>query len=157
MIDHGHRSPSLYGAATLQREGDYWTLEFDGRLCRVRHAKGLAFLAELLTQPGAQVSALALQRLVEEGGEVADPPPDAVAWEKGRLNVTRALKLLLKKIVAYHPSAAAHLASALRTGKICSYNPDPKLAIGWKVSTDPAAISLAQSADADRAREANRT
>ena len=129
----------------MQREGDYWTLEFDGRVCRIRHAKGLSFLAALLAHPGSRISAIALQRLAEDVGCPADVQPDEEspgAWEKARLNVTRALRLQLRKIATYHPSAAGHIGAALRTGRLCSYAPDPKLLIEWKVSTDLAPTSV---------------
>lgn len=133
---NGARSP--YGTATLQREGDYWALEFDGRVCRLRHAKGVAYLAALLAQPGRRIAALDLHRRVEERQprpvEGAVEKPDSS--EKIRLNVTRALRVMLRKIVAYHPSAGGHLAASIKTGKFCSYTPDPKLGIDWKVSID---------------------
>jgi hypothetical protein len=125
-------------------------------MCRVRHAKGLSFLARLLAHPGDRMSALELQRAVEAGGGEAEAENEPLSWEKARLNVTRALRLLLKKIAAYHPSAAAHLASAIRTGKLCSYTPDPKLAIDWQVSTDPVPIRPDQNGSAARLRGADR-
>lgn len=44
----------------LVREGDYWTVAFDGREFRVRHSKGLGYLAVLLNRPGVEVAALEL-------------------------------------------------------------------------------------------------
>jgi hypothetical protein len=132
-------APSPYGAARLRREGDYWALELDGRVCRVRHGKGLSFLAELLAHPGGSISAYELDRLVERGRHPAGVEGDAEepgAAERARLNVTRSVRLLLRKIALYHPSAGAHLAASIKTGKSCSYAPDPKLAIDWTVSTE---------------------
>jgi hypothetical protein len=42
------------------REGDYWSVAFDGRVTRLRDAKGLRYLARLLTQPGREIHALDL-------------------------------------------------------------------------------------------------
>ena len=42
----------------LVREGDYWTVAFDGREFRARHSKGIGYLAELLSRPGVPLSAL---------------------------------------------------------------------------------------------------
>jgi hypothetical protein len=138
---------ALYGPASLRREGDYWTLEFDGRICRLRHAKGVCFLAELLVHRGRRIAALDLDRTAEEGRRVVEEGAEEPgSSEKARLNVTRALRLLLRKIAAYHPSAGGHLAASIKTGKFCSYAPDPRLAIDWKVSIDVAPpVALARS------------
>src|SRR5688572_9035086 len=40
------------------REGDYWSVAFDGRTTRLRDARGLRYLARLLTQPGREIHAL---------------------------------------------------------------------------------------------------
>jgi len=42
------------------REGDYWSLEFDGRTVRVRDLKGMHYLARLLAHPGREFHALDL-------------------------------------------------------------------------------------------------
>jgi tetratricopeptide (TPR) repeat protein len=47
------------------REGDYWSVAFDGRTTRLRDAKGLRYLARLLTQPGREIHALDL--VIEDG------------------------------------------------------------------------------------------
>jgi non-specific serine/threonine protein kinase len=39
----------------LRREGDYWTLNGDGRVARVRGMRGLDYLAELLRHPYEQI------------------------------------------------------------------------------------------------------
>jgi tetratricopeptide (TPR) repeat protein len=46
--------------ATLTREGEYWTLAFEGRITRLRHSKGLRYLAELLAHPGMELHAIDL-------------------------------------------------------------------------------------------------
>jgi AAA ATPase domain len=45
---------------TFRREGDYWLVEFDGGIIRVRDAKGMAYLARLLANPGREVHVLDL-------------------------------------------------------------------------------------------------
>jgi pimeloyl-ACP methyl ester carboxylesterase len=59
-----HMEPATGGGSALVgelvREGDYWTVVFDGRELRVRHSKGLGYLAELLSRPGVSLSALEL-------------------------------------------------------------------------------------------------
>src|SRR5262249_33862263 len=46
-------------------EGDYWTLAFAGRLCRLRDAKGLHHIAHLLAHPGEHIAALDLLTALE--------------------------------------------------------------------------------------------
>jgi pimeloyl-ACP methyl ester carboxylesterase len=50
---------------TFRREGEYWTLAFAGRLCRVRDAKGLHHVAHLLGRPGVQVPAAELMATLD--------------------------------------------------------------------------------------------
>ena len=47
------------------REGEYWTVVFNGRVSRVRDAKGLQYLAHLLRHPGEEVHALALVSAID--------------------------------------------------------------------------------------------
>ena len=55
--------------ASLRREGDVWTLALDGRTLRVRHAKGVEYLATLLEHPDVEVHALDL------AGAAPEPAP----------------------------------------------------------------------------------
>lgn len=43
--------------STFCREGEYWTLEYLGRRCRLRDSKGLQFIANLIGTPGREVRA----------------------------------------------------------------------------------------------------
>ena len=55
--------PSGEGAAAPQlfrREGDFWTLAFAGRVCRLRDVKGLHHIARLLREPGRSFTPAAL-------------------------------------------------------------------------------------------------
>jgi len=42
----------------FRREGEYWTISFEGVTCRLRDVRGLHFLAQLLDRPGQEVHAL---------------------------------------------------------------------------------------------------
>src|SRR6266571_2918582 len=44
----------------LRKEGEYWTVGYDGRVFRLKDTKGLAYLAQLLRHPGTQFHALDL-------------------------------------------------------------------------------------------------
>jgi pimeloyl-ACP methyl ester carboxylesterase/class 3 adenylate cyclase len=47
-------------AGEMVREGDYWTAVFGERELRVRDCKGMGYLAELLSRPGTEITALQL-------------------------------------------------------------------------------------------------
>ena len=44
----------------FRREGDYWSVEFEGRTVRVRDLKGMRYLAQLLAHPGREFHVLDL-------------------------------------------------------------------------------------------------
>src|SRR4051794_6430427 len=44
----------------FRREGDYWSVVFDGRTVRVRDLKGIRYLAQLLANPGREIHVLDL-------------------------------------------------------------------------------------------------
>jgi hypothetical protein len=52
--------------------------------------------------------------------------------ERARVNVTRAIKLALRKITEHHPALGQHVATTIKTGVYCSYTPDPRLPIMWQ-------------------------
>jgi hypothetical protein len=51
--------------------------------------------------------------------------------ERARLNVTRAIRAVLRTLSRVHPSLARHLSLTIRTGRYCSYTPDPRAPIRW--------------------------
>jgi tetratricopeptide (TPR) repeat protein len=115
----------------LRHEGDHWTVEFAGRALRVRDAKGIRLLAQLLRRPGEEVHVVSLVAAAEGG-----PPPDVsrVAVdesERHRVSVTRAIHGLLDRIASTHPDLAEHLTRTVRTGTVCSYTPDARLPTTW--------------------------
>jgi len=188
----------------FRREGDYWTIAYDGKAFRLRDAKGLAYLAELLRNPDREISALDLLAGKTESGR-ADAPgtgearisgdlgnagevldvqaraeyrrrledlreelaeaesfndPDratrlreevefltdelaratglggrsrkaASAAERARLNVTMALRSAFKRIGENSPSLGRYLAATVKTGRFCSYSPDPENPVRW--------------------------
>jgi len=76
-----HRDPlDEQPAATVnvfRREGDYWTLIFDGSTVRVRDVKGMHYLARLLADPGREYHVLDL--VAAETGGVAHPDSSQAA------------------------------------------------------------------------------
>jgi hypothetical protein len=53
--------------------------------------------------------------------------------ERARLNATRAIRAAMAKLAAANPSLGRHLAATVRTGRYCSYTPDPRLPIAWRL------------------------
>src|SRR5262245_49124550 len=49
-----------FGQGLFRQEGEYWTLGYAGHLCRLKEARGLAHLAQLLRFPGIEFHALDL-------------------------------------------------------------------------------------------------
>lgn len=55
------------------------------------------------------------------------------ASERARQAVTKALKSALGRIAAESPALSRHLASTVRTGTYCRYDPDPRVPITWRL------------------------
>jgi hypothetical protein len=62
-------------AGRFRREGEFWTIVFDGEAVRMKHSKGLAYLARLLERPGRELHALDLAQY-GVGGAVARQPAE---------------------------------------------------------------------------------
>ena len=59
----------------FRRDGDYWTLVYEGQECRLKDAKGVHYLAALMHNPGREFHVLDLLLLT-------DPPPATTAAEE---------------------------------------------------------------------------
>jgi hypothetical protein len=84
---------SVKGDAVFRREGELWTLVFDGHTARVTDVKGLPDIARLLARPGLDVHCL----------ELADRPlaaaaPDAVLDERARREIQERARDLQREI-----------------------------------------------------------
>jgi len=60
----------------FRREGEYWSIGFEGDAFRLRDSKGLRHLSVLLAAPGREIHSLALVSAVE-GHAPPGRPPDA--------------------------------------------------------------------------------
>jgi len=189
--------------AMFRREGDYWTVSWQGKLFRLKDAKGLHYIAHLLAKPGCQVLARELAAtgtaprnrraasdrggtstdLGDAGalldakaraqyrlriGELREELAEAVrlndAWraarlrselesigdqiaaavglggrnrkaashtERARLMVTKAIKAAIAKIRASDAALGRHLATSIKTGNCCAYDPGPVPPVSW--------------------------
>lgn len=79
-------APSASAETTARQifrcEGDYWTLSFGGRVCRLRGVKGMRYLAHLLDNPHREIHALDLVGAVDAQGAAREP-----VAESGELSV----------------------------------------------------------------------
>jgi non-specific serine/threonine protein kinase len=53
--------------------------------------------------------------------------------ERARLNVTRAIRAAMENLARANPALGRHLSSTIRTGRYCSYTPDPRAEIAWEL------------------------
>lgn len=189
----------------FRREGDYWTIAWNGNVVRLKDAKGLRHIAHLLANPGREFLACELawtegvpderRRRVGDGDTPArlgdaGPVIDAKARdqyrrriddlqeelaealglndtgraeraraeleslrdhlsaamglagrsrvagsnaERARLMVTKAIKTAIAKIRAGDAALGRHLASSIKTGNRCAYDPGPGPAVAWEL------------------------
>lgn len=116
------RNPVWADQQVFRREGEYWTVAYQGRVMRLRHAKGFVYLASLLRRPGTGV------HVTELAGQGAR---DEASVQRARLAVTKAIKIALARIDAAHPGLGRHLTATIRRGYVCVYLPDPRSPIVW--------------------------
>lgn len=74
-------------AGHFRREGDYWTISYDGRTVRVRDAKGMGYLARLLADPGREFHALDLAGGGLNGSKPAADEPGLSVGDLGDAGV----------------------------------------------------------------------
>src|SRR5262249_17338428 len=122
---HAHRQ-------VLRRDKDHWTVEYEGRACRLRDSKGMHLLVHLLRHTGEEFHAASLVAAASGAPLVPIPSLDQAASERARVSVTRAGHGLLDRIAAAHPALGQHPARTVRTGTVCSYAPDPRLPSTWE-------------------------
>ncbi|HLU48965.1 MAG TPA: hypothetical protein VK116_12810, partial [Planctomycetota bacterium] len=58
--------------AALCREGDFWSITFRGETIRVRHMRGLEYIATLIARPGTECWAIDLAGMGEEARGAGD-------------------------------------------------------------------------------------
>jgi hypothetical protein len=66
----------------IRREGEYWTIAYEGRVFRLREAKGLRYLAHLLSEPGRHFHASDLLRAL--GDSPHNRGPEAFSGRDAR-------------------------------------------------------------------------
>jgi len=71
------------GSAVLAREGDVWRLDYEGRVLRVRDAKGMRHLALLLANPGVEFHAVDVATAAEGGAAPGAEAAEGLAVRAG--------------------------------------------------------------------------
>jgi len=200
------RIPGSASCPTIfRREGDFWTLSWQGKVTRIKDAKGLHYIAFLLGSPGRQILARELaasgtatgnhRAALDRGSTIADLGDAGVMLdakareqyrrriaqlreelteadrlsdtgrtaclraeleslgdqlaaavglggrerkaashsERARLMVTKAIKAALAKIRAADAAMGRHLATSIKTGNCCAYDPGPPPTIYWQL------------------------
>jgi hypothetical protein len=117
--------------ALLVREGDVWTVGYPGAVFRLRDSLGFRYLAILLREPERSFPATELAATAAPAG--APRPRDPRRAEHARVNVTRAIKAAVRKIARQDSSLGRYLATTIRTGAVCTYTPDLRLPLSWKL------------------------
>jgi hypothetical protein len=132
MLARAQQGSQHEQANVIRCDGEYWTLVFDGRGCHVRDTRGLHWLALLLRNPGQEFPVLTVETAGRGAASTADENrDDPAATERARVRITRALQAARTRIAAAHPELGRHLDCTIRTGRVCSYVPDPRLPVEW--------------------------
>jgi pimeloyl-ACP methyl ester carboxylesterase len=75
------------------RQGEVWSIEFGGRRCHLKHARGLADLSLLLSRPGQEIFAV---QLMEGPGAIvsASRPSGPILDERARVEIQNRVRRL---------------------------------------------------------------
>ncbi|MBI4518825.1 MAG: hypothetical protein HY699_23775 [Deltaproteobacteria bacterium] len=101
----------------FRRDGEYWTIEYQGAVLHLRDCKGLQYLALLLQRPGERVAA---GELADRGEQSAKPDV-----ERARVAVSKRIKAVIEKIRWYDAALGDYLGATIKTGYHCAYLPAP--------------------------------
>ena len=129
----GHDGDAPSPAYLFVREGEYWTITFDGTLGRFRHARGFQHLARLLGTPGRPIPASALAGGGRAPGRRQVSPSSSTTAERARSAVTKTIKAAIRRLATHDAALGFHLGATIKTGVMCVYTPDPGRPIRWVV------------------------
>jgi hypothetical protein len=128
---HDRESPTQ--ACRFVREGEYWTIAFDGAVSRFRQSRGLQHLARLLRAPGRPIPASALAGGGRAPGRCQVSPSSSTTAERARSAVTKTIKAAIRRLGTHDAALGFHLGATIKTGVLCVYTPDPGRRIRWVV------------------------
>ena len=125
-VSAGHqtsgRESRAQRASDLRKEGEYWSVEFEGVTTLLRDSKGVRVLAELLATPNRPWSALDLERLGAPGDDataraIASGDAGALLDETAKREYRARLKELSEDIDDAEQSGDAPAVAALKAEK----------------------------------------
>lgn len=118
----------------FRKEGEYWTIAYEGELIRVRDSKGLGYIAHLLRYPAQAHAASAILAAANSRQEltVCGNGGGVTEAERSRLAVTKRIKAALQKLWLLHPALGHHLSVSITTGSQCVYTPNPVRPVLWE-------------------------
>lgn len=127
MPDDGTASAFIF-----RKQGEFWMITYAGDTCYLPDSRGLVYLTALLRRPHTPIHATVLRALGRGApADAASADVDPAASERARVNVTRAIKIVLRRIAARLPALGVHLGCNVHTGRICTYTPDRGDPISW--------------------------
>jgi hypothetical protein len=132
----GTRHPQLRAGAvggTFRLEGEYWTIAYNGIVCRLRDTAGLRCIAHLLRRPSEKVAATELARMAPKSGASGEARDGRTATgNSARVKATRSIRTAMQRIGTHNAPLIEHLRATIKTGTSCSYTPDPRLPVDWE-------------------------
>lgn len=114
----------------FRREGELWTVSFDGVRVTLPRKKGMDYLGALVTRPGQSLEARLLE--AEFSSENAAASHRGRTNEKARQSVSKAINGAITTIRLHHPALADHLVAAVHLGKSPVYSPSTP--VDWRLS-----------------------
>jgi hypothetical protein len=84
------QSTSLPKLAIFRKEGEYWAIGYSGRYFRLKHTKGLGYLAHVLRHPGAEFHVLELAAGIGGRRDDAETSPSAQGLPRGDEDLEKA-------------------------------------------------------------------
>jgi hypothetical protein len=112
----------------FRREGEYWTVIYEGTIFRIRDGKGLRYLGHLLSHPDQRIHCGELW-----SAAARQESQRAASHERTRVAVTKRIKASIAKIATLHSGLAEHLTARIRTGYFCVYFCEPYGAVSWTI------------------------
>ena len=139
---NGKRRASIDAVGTAANLGDAGAL-LDAKACG-QYRRRIGELREELKEAAQHNDAIRALRLRSELESLRDQIGAAVGLggrvrkaashsERARLMVTKAIKAAITKIRAGDDSMGRYLATSIKTGQCCSYDPDPMHPISWQL------------------------
>lgn len=137
-------TPEAGGKNVFRKEGDYWTVVYEGSLVRLRDSKGLRYLARLLADPGREFHVIDLEGEQSRGAPAVSGPGQrsAAAELEVRPDLGDAGKLLDARAKAEYKARLQELEAELEEAEAWA---DPERAARAREERDLLVAELARA------------